>query len=63
MFPRIFRVFIGVRGLPERDISSLGVMGWGAGGVRKFFRHRRHRRPPPQKVVIWQLPNPLFCDT
>ncbi len=31
--------YIGARGLPERDISSLGVMGWldgGAGGVRNY---------------------------
>ena len=33
-------------GLPERDIESLGVMGWGGGGGRKFFRRRRRRRPP-----------------
>ena len=42
-------LYIGVRGLPERDISSLGAMGWGTGGVRKFFhrrRRRRRRRPP-----------------
>ena len=29
--------------MPERDMLSLGVMGMGAGGLRKFF-HRRHRR-------------------
>ena len=29
---------VGVRGLPERVIESLGVMGMGAGGGRKFFR-------------------------
>ena len=29
---------------------SLGVMGMGAGGLRKFFRRRRRRRrrPPPK---------------
>ena len=29
---------------------SLGVMGMGAGGLRKFFRRRRRRRRPPPKV-------------
>ena len=38
---------IGVRGLPKRDISSLGAMGRGAGGVWKFFRRRRRRRRRP----------------
>ena len=37
--------------MPERDISSLGMMGWGAGGVRKFFRRRRRRRRPPPKLL------------
>jgi len=27
-------------GLPERDISSLGVMGWGLEVAGKFFRRR-----------------------
>ena len=27
---------VGVRGMPERDIGSLGVMGWGPGPVQKF---------------------------
>ena len=31
-------------GLPERDIESLGVMGWGLEAARRFFRRRR--RPP-----------------
>jgi len=26
--------------LPERDISSLGVMGWGLEAAGKFFRRR-----------------------
>ncbi len=30
--------------MPERDIESLGVMGWGLDAARKFFRHRRRRR-------------------
>ena len=30
--------------MPEQDIESLGVMGWGVGGVGKFFRRRRRRR-------------------
>ena len=38
---------IGVRGLPERDILSLGAMGRGGGGLRKFFRRRRRRRRRP----------------
>ena len=38
------------KGLPERDMESLGVMGWEAGGGGKFFRRRRCRRHrPPQK--------------
>ena len=44
-----------MRGLPERDISSLGAMGRGGGGLRKFFRRRRRRRRrrrPPPKVGI-----------
>ena len=32
--------------MPERDMLSLGVMGMGAGGLRKFFRRRRRRRRP-----------------
>ncbi len=44
---------VGVRGFPERDISSLGVMGWGGGGMRKFFRCRRRRRRRPPKVGFW----------
>ena len=35
---------IGVRGMPERDIESLGVMGWGLAAGRRFFRRRRRRR-------------------
>ena len=41
---------IGVRGMPERDIESLGVMGWGLEAARRFFRHRRRRRRPPHKI-------------
>ncbi len=51
--------------MPERDIGSLGVMEFGLEAAGKFFcrrrRRRRHRRPP--KLGVWQLPNPLFCDT
>ena len=36
-----------VRGMPERDIESLGVMGWGLDAARKFFRRRRRRRRGP----------------
>ncbi len=36
--------------MPERDIQSLGVMGWGLEAARKLFhrrcRRRRRRRPP-----------------
>ena len=43
--------------MPERDMLSLGVMGMGAGGLRKFFRRRRRRRRrcrrPPPKVGFW----------
>ena len=35
--------------MPEWDMLSLGVMGMGAGGLRKFFRRRRRRRRPPPK--------------
>ena len=38
--------------VPERDMLSLGVMGMGAGGLRKFFRRRRRRRPPPKSRVF-----------
>ena len=38
--------YIGVRGMPKRDIESLGVMGWGLDAARRFFRRRRRRRPP-----------------
>ena len=37
-------LLVGVRGMPEQDIESLGVMGWGLDAARKFFRRRR--RPP-----------------
>ncbi len=30
--------------MPQRDIESLGVMGWGLDAVRKFFCRRRRRR-------------------
>ena len=46
--------------MPERVIESLGVMGWGWGGVGKFFRRRRRRRRrrPPQVGVF--LENGFF---
>ena len=34
-------------GLPERDISSLCVMGWGVEDVWEFFRRRLPRRSAP----------------
>ena len=33
--------------MPERDIESLGVMGWGLEAARRFFRRRRPRRRRP----------------
>ena len=39
--------------MPERDMLSLGVMGMGAGGLRKFFRRRRRRRRPPPKNMVF----------
>ena len=49
-------IVIGVRGMPERDIESLGVMGWGLDAARKFFhRRRRRRRRRPPKGGVWQL--------
>ena len=38
--------------MPERDIESLGVMGWGVGWGWKFCRRRRRRRRPPE-WVFW----------
>ncbi len=38
--------------MPERDIESLGVMGWGLELARKFFRRRRRRRRPPDFVRL-----------
>ncbi len=41
--------------MPERDIESLDVMGWGLDAVRKFFcRHRRRRRRHPPTFVCLQ---------
>ena len=45
--------------MPERDIASLGVMGWGVDAARRFFRRRR--RPP--KGVIGNHRFPPFSDT
>ena len=40
--------------MPERDIESLRVMGWGLDAARRFFRrrHRRRRRRPPYFVCL-----------
>ncbi len=38
--------------MPERDIESLGVMGWGLDTARKFFRRRHRRRRPPNMSYI-----------
>ena len=43
MVSDMFLVLIKVRGMPERDIESLGVMGWGLDAARKFFRRLRRR--------------------
>ena len=37
LFAIIFHMFIGVRGSPEGDISSLGAMGPGPGGFPALF--------------------------
>ena len=44
--------------MPERDIESLGVMGWGLDAARRFFRRRRRRRrrPPNFKILMTNLP-------
>ncbi len=47
LFADSLHVHIGVRGMPERDIESLGVMGWGLDAARRFFRRRRRRRRRP----------------
>ena len=41
--------------MPERDIESLGVMGWGLDAARRFFfrRRRRRRRRPPARGPGW----------
>ena len=39
--------------MPEWDMLSLGVMGMGAGGLRKFFRRRRRRRRRPAAPLDW----------
>ncbi len=48
---------VGVRGMPERDIESLGLMGWGLEAARKFFRRhrrcRRRRRPLGDPATQW----------
>ncbi len=44
-----------MRGMPERDIESLDMMGWGLKAARKFFlrrRRRRRRRRPPNFVCL-----------
>ena len=46
---------VGVRGMPERDIESLGVMGLGLEAAGKFFRRRRRRRRRPPNFVMFRL--------
>ena len=38
--------------MPERDIESLGVMGWGLDVARRFLRRRRRRRRPPYFISL-----------
>ena len=56
--PHSYRLMPGIsseRGrVPERDMLSLGVMGMGAGGLRKFFRRRRRRRRRPAAPLDWR---------
>ena len=52
-------IIIGVRGMPERDIESLGVMGLGLEAARRFFRRRRRRRPP--NLVCLQDKTAIMC--
>ena len=56
------RYMIGVRRMPERDVESLGVIGWALDAARRFFRRRRRRRRPP-KGVFGNYRFPLFSDT
>ena len=51
---------IKVRGMPERDISSLGAMGLGEKVAGKYFRRRRR---PPQKWLFGDYRFPSFSDT
>ena len=40
--------------MPERDIESLGVMGWELDAARRFLRRRRRRRRrPPARGPGW----------
>ncbi len=41
--------------MPERDIESLGVMGWVLEAARRFFRRRRRRRRrrPPARLLAF----------
>ncbi len=32
--------------MPEWDVESSGVIGWGLEAARKFFHRRRRHRPP-----------------
>ena len=49
----IFHI-IGVRGMPERDIESLGVMGKGAGGGQEIL-------PPPPPSSPSSSPTESGC--
>ncbi len=46
--------------MPERDIESLGVMGWGLEAARKFFRRHRHRPLAARALRPWAIrPRPF----
>ena len=39
--------------MPERDIGSLGMMGWGLDTARRFFRRRRRCRRRRRRPLIF----------
>ncbi len=45
--------------VPERDILSLGAMGWGMDPARKLFRRQR----PPKKELFGEQHFPFDSDT
>ena len=65
MFTVFSSIFIEVRGMPERDIGSLGAMGKGAGCGQEILPPPPSSSPssPTPKWVFDELPNPSFSDT